>query len=161
MTTLKTTVTAVAAALVLGLAGCAEENDAGSPAGGSDNSATPPGETPRESEASPSASQSATRVEYSRSGGIVGGEQATNTFVRGEEPPPGFTVAEQREVLQAAAAPALRDLPAKKLPKDLCCDLFVYQVTVTWSDGESRTFMAADGIDVAPALDHLLQAAAG
>jgi hypothetical protein len=163
MTTLRTTVTAVAVALLLGLTGCAEDSDPDSQAGGGGNSATPPAETPAESESEspPSASQPATRVEYSRSGGIVGGEQATNTFVRGQAPPPGFTVAEQQEVLRAAAAPALRDLPAKKLPKDLCCDLFVYQVTVTWADGESRTYTAADGIDVAPALDHLLQVAAG
>jgi hypothetical protein len=162
MTTLKRTVSVVAVALLLVLTGCAEENSPESPqAGGSGNNATSPAETPPESEATPPAAQPATRVEYTRSGGIVGGVQATNTFVRGQAPPTGFTAAEQREVLRAAAAPALRDLPAKQLPKDLCCDLFIYQVTVTWSDGETRTFMAADGIDVAPPLDHLLQAAAG
>jgi hypothetical protein len=163
MTTLKTTLTLVAVALLVALGGCAEEDSSGSPnGGGGATSPTPAAETSSKSEPTqPPASQPVTRVEYSRSGGIVGGEQATNTFVRGQQPPPGFTPAEQREVFRAAAAPALRELPAEKLPKDLCCDLFVYQVTVTWSDGESRTFMAADGVDVAPALDTLLHAAAG
>jgi hypothetical protein len=162
MTTSRTALAAVAVALLVGLAGCAAEDDSGSQAEGGGNGTTQPTGTPPSTEPTTSpVSPSAMRVEYSRSGGIAGGEQATYTFVRGQQPPPGFTAAEQREVLQAAAAPALRQLPPNKMPKDSCCDLFVYQVTVSWADGETRTFTTVDGMDVAPALDTLLQAAAG
>ena len=154
MSNLGSTIVSAVVVIVLGVAGCGE----------SDEPRTSGQTSPEESATTdmrttqPSEGAVATEVSYSRSGGIAG-EQTSYTFTADEPPPPGFTAQQQDEVLDAASDPTLRDLELEPLPKDLCCDLFVYEVTITWADGTSGTFATADGVAVPPALDALLQAA--
>ena len=154
---------AVAAAMTVlaavGLAGCSEDDGTGGSAQHGAPSTTATDKTSADPASTPSSDEEvATEVSISRSGGIAGG-QTSYTFTAGEAPPEGFTAAQRDRVLEVASAPALRDLEPEPLPKDLCCDLFVYEITVTWDDGTTRTFTTADGVETHPALSALMRAA--
>lgn len=163
MTRWRTALTVAALAGVLGLAGCGEETDEPGASGTSDTSSTAPEPSApdtSESETAPAGEHQAVEVVYSRSGGIAG-DLTSYTFAAGQPPPQGFTARQQERVLELASSPALQGLPEGKPPKDLCCDLFVYEVTITWADDGSRTFRTADSLDAPPPLDALIRAAAG
>jgi hypothetical protein len=153
---------AVMALLALTLSGCGEDAG-GAGSGGSGGEATTPAETtsptdPASTDSSTTdpAELTAEKVVYARSGGLTG-DLLTFTFTAGEPPPDGFTAQQQQKILAAASSPELRELKTGELPKGLCCDLFIYEVTVTWSDGSSRAYATADGRDTPPALQRLMQ----
>ncbi len=143
MITARNSYRVVVAVALVALSGCATEP--------TDRSGTGPAP-------SAEADVAATEVTYVRSGGLRG-EVTSYTFAAGGAPPEGFTRQQQQRVLRAAAAPELRSLTPGAPPKTLCCDRFSYEVTVTWSDGQRRTFRSIDGVDAAPALAALLRVA--
>lgn len=140
---------AVLVVVLVALSACATEP-------GSHDGSAPA--TSAEPASTPTADVAATEVRYVRSGGLRG-EVTSYTFAAEGAPPPGFTRKQQQRVLSAAAAPELRALTPGAPPKTLCCDRFSYEVTVTWSDGQRRTFRSTEGVDAAPALAALLRVA--
>ena len=96
----------------------------------------------------------ASQVTVVRSGGLRG-DRTTYVFALHRSPPPGFTEAEVRAVLKAAADPALKNLGPTH-PGNSCCDQYVYRLTVVLPDGTSRSYGAVQGSQQPASLSQLL-----
>jgi hypothetical protein len=79
--------------------------------------------------------------------------QRTVVFADDQPPPRGFSKHDVATVLQAAADPELKTVPT---PRDICCDQFLYRVTITYPDTTSTTFTAVLGVGNPAAVQHLL-----
>ncbi|WP_018349396.1 hypothetical protein [Longispora albida] len=61
-------------------------------------------------------------------------------------------------VLNRAASPGFRALAPAYQPLNPCCDLFTYEVTVTYADGTAKTVTVTDGAqDVPPLLTDVIE----
>jgi hypothetical protein len=86
-----------------------------------------------------------------------GGLKPVNTtfvFARDKPAPHGFTRADVAAVLRAAADPSLKTPPPT--PRDICCDRFMYRISISYPDGTSTTFVTVQGAPMTPAVSHLL-----
>ncbi len=91
---------------------------------------------------------------FERMGGKAGVHQIKR-FVAGA-PQAGTRPQQQRAVLAAASAPALKTLHLPRMPQSLCCDRYTYTVWIKWADGTSRVYRTADGLQQPPPLRHLI-----
>jgi hypothetical protein len=146
-----TTVKRTLAALVLlaGVAACGSTDPSGTTPSGPPTTSTGPVATP------PHDFAMARSVTMIRSGGLMGGK-TTVVFAAHRPPPDGFTATDVTAVLRAASSPLLKTRP-DPTPTNICCDRYVYLVTITWPDGTSDTLTTLDGSPQSPALTHLLR----
>ncbi len=71
-------------------------------------------------------------------------------------PPPGTSQTDLDKILTAASDPALREADLTPVPKNPCCDLQSYQVTISYADGSSQTFRTVDGLQQPQVFENLL-----
>ncbi len=125
------------ALLMLTAGGCGpgSGNDAG-PEGPGSTATSPPSRVQPES------------VTMQQSGGIAGVERTwrVTNDTRGAD---RVFAAAQDDALQAAAA---------RTSTPICCDFFVYNILIRYSDGETLQIVTSDGADRHPAVDALLDA---
>ncbi len=88
-----------------------------------------------------------TSVTVQQSGGIAGSERTwrVREGTRGAH-----------DVFAAAENGRLRDVVVK--PSEVCCDFFSYDITITYSDGDTVRLRAVDGTRNDPAVASLLEA---
>lgn len=92
-----------------------------------------------------------------RGGGLAGGS-TTWRVAAGAVPPSNISRADARRVLRIAGSPAFRSMQGLTVPAGLCCDRFLYDITVHYADGSVRHFKTADGLDRPVPLGQLLEA---
>jgi hypothetical protein len=123
---------------VLVLAGCGSTADQAADSSANGHSAT---------RSTPQASGDAVvSVSLRRSGGLKP-VAVSRVFSAGHAPPQGFSKTDVDKVLRAAqafvsAAPKIRPVPA-----NVCCDRYLYIVSIELADGTSRTFTSVDGVN--------------
>ncbi len=96
-----------------------------------------------------------TSVSYRRGGGLKP-TTVTRIFTADGTPPDGFTAADVDQVLDAAQTFAESQEVVKPLPANVCCDRYIYNVTISWSDGTTKTFASVDGQRQPKAFESLL-----
>lgn len=136
------------------LAACGEADPSGTTPGTTQTPTrtTQPGQTMTPPHDFPAAE----RVTVLRSGGLKPAPRSL-VFALDRPAPDGFTRADVAAVLRAAADPALKGpMPT---PRDICCDQFVYRVSIAYPDGTSTTFTTVDGAPTSPAVKHLVSLA--
>jgi hypothetical protein len=97
-------------------------------------------------------------ISYHRSGGFAGTDDTWTVSAdgavshQGETPgtPGQLTVAQMAELTAAIHAANFMSLEDSYVPKDTCCDRYLYEITVT-IDGHSKTIRTIDASPTAPA----------
>jgi Emfourin len=117
--------------------------------------------------ASPLEGQAASReitISYHRSGGFSGTDDTWTLSADGtvshqgqtSGTPEQLTAAQMAELTAAISAANFMSLDDSYVPKDTCCDRYLYEITVT-IDGHSKTVRTIDASPTAPAeLTHLV-----
>lgn len=122
--TSRAAVTAVVAALVLGISGCGGETT-------EDGNAPEPGET-----GSTAIERAVDSVTVQQSGGLAGVRRTWQVKPGASNAARVFDAASADGVAAAAAASTVATVP--------CCDFFVYDITVRYSDGRSLRVRTSD-----------------
>jgi hypothetical protein len=94
----------------------------------------------------------ADQVTVRKSGGLKPVREEL-VFAADKRAPRGFTQHDVQAILAAAADPDLKTVPT---PRDICCDQYLYRVTIVYPDTTSTTFTAVRGVGNSPAVEHLL-----
>ncbi len=149
----------VTTALGLGLALTAacgsQSSSSGDPASSVGTSSTAPGgATTTGNDPAAEASQ-AVAVSLRRTGGLRPVDVRLSYSADGPLPA-GTTQAELDDILSAASDPALRTVDMAPVPKNACCDLQSYQVTVSYADGSTKSFATVDGVQQPQVFEKLL-----
>lgn len=139
----------VLGALLLSTAVASCSSDGGSRA--TTDPASPTSAT--ESETSPEAAR-VVSVTYKRSGGITGVSEVRRFTLSPAYRGPDRAAVEA--IMRAASNPRLATVPMTPLPKNTCCDRFLYVVKIDWDDGTSRTYKTLDGVRQPLVFDRLL-----
>ena len=145
--------------LLLCIAGCADTDpsvDPSASSGPEETSSSTPGSGPDSSPAPDSDGVDATSVSYTRSGGLRPTKLHV-VFAADQPPPEGYTQADVDQILRTASDPRFRDLQMEPMPANPCCDLYSFNVTITWEGGQTRTFSSVDGVDQPALFDKLLR----
>ena len=120
------------------LAGCGSTADQAADSSGGGHSATQ--STPQ------TTGDAVVSVSVRRSGGLKP-IAVSRVFSAGHAPPQGFSKADVEKVIRAAqafvaAAPKIRPVPA-----NICCDRYLYIVSIQLADGTTKTFTSVDGLN--------------
>lgn len=141
-----------AGVLVLTSACATENGDRGAPSTESSTTSSTSGGDPAGQQPDPG---QAVKLSFRKTGGLRGIDEST-TYAVDAAPPAGSSKAEVRAILAAASDPGLRDVELEPVPKNACCDLQEYSVTVSYADGSSESFRTVDGLQQPPVFEDLL-----
>jgi hypothetical protein len=132
------------------LGGCATSDTSGDGGSAASDRTTAPKSAP-----AGSADQRVAAVSFRRSGGLKP-VNVTRVFRADSAPPQGFSKADVAGVLRAAQALVSADAKVRPLPKNTCCDMYEYSVSIVLADGTTKTYQTVDGLNQPKAFADLL-----